>query len=327
MAYIARITTGLGVSFATISYLKAVSVWFEPRKFAFAASFLATAAMIGALCAQAPLAYLITLCGDWKMAMLLFSVASLLIAVVYYIVVRDFNPKQPEASSPNNQLKTLDALKEVIKNKNNWLLTFYVGLSFTAVDAFAGFWGNAYFREAYHISREEAASIISMIFIGMAIGSPIIGKLSEILDSRKGVMIFFHIIGTISLSFVLLTKTTATMSAILLFIFGLCLGIYMLSFAIGNRINPIIITATVAAFINTGEPILGAIFDPLIGYFLDWSWTGKYINKAGEVVSQYTSSSDIKYFELESYHFAFTTLVASMIASLVILVMIKDKKD
>ncbi|MBK2357134.1 MFS transporter [Francisella hispaniensis] len=327
MAYIARITTGLGVSFATISYLKAVSVWFEPRKFAFAASFLATAAMIGALCAQAPLAYLITLCGDWKMAMLLFSVASLLIAVVYYIVVRDFNPKQPEASSPNNQLKTLDALKEVIKNKDNWLLTFYVGLSFTAVDAFAGFWGNAYFREAYHISREEAASIISMIFIGMAIGSPIIGKLSEILDSRKGVMIFFHIIGTISLSFVLLTKTTATMSAILLFIFGLCLGIYMLSFAIGNRINPIIITATVAAFINTGEPILGAIFDPLIGYFLDWSWTGKYINKAGEVVSQYTSSSDIKYFELESYHFAFTTLVASMIASLVILVMIKDKKD
>ncbi|MDE4963515.1 MFS transporter, partial [Francisella tularensis subsp. holarctica] len=41
MAYIARITTGLGVSFATISDLKAGSVWFEPRKFAFAASFLA----------------------------------------------------------------------------------------------------------------------------------------------------------------------------------------------------------------------------------------------------------------------------------------------
>ncbi|WP_343377554.1 MFS transporter [Francisella-like endosymbiont] len=326
IAYIARITTGLGVSFATISYLKAVSVWFEPRKFAFAASFLATAAMIGALCAQAPLAYLITLCGDWKIAMLLFSVASLLIAVVYYIFVRDFNPKQPEASSPSNQLKTLSTLKEVIKNKNNWLLTFYVGLSFTAVDAFAGFWGNAYFREAYHISREEAASIISMIFIGMAIGSPIIGKLSEILDSRKGVMIFFHIIGTIALSFVLLTKTSATISAIMLFIFGLCLGIYMLSFAIGNRINPIIIT-TVAAFINTGEPILGAIFDPLIGYFLDCSWTGKYINKTGEIISQYTSSADIKYFELNSYHFAFTTLVASMIASLVILVMIKDNKD
>lgn len=327
IAYIARIITGLGVSFATISYLKAVSVWFEPRKFAFAASFLATAAMIGALCAQAPLAYLISICGDWKIAMLLFCVASLFVAVLYYVVVRDFNPKQPEASSPSNQLKTIEALKEVVKNKDNWLLTLYVGLSFTAVDAFAGFWGNAYFREAYHISKEQAATIISMIFIGMAIGSPIIGKLSEILDSRKGVMIVFHIIGTVALSIVLLTKTSAFMSGVLLFIFGLCLGIYMLSFAIGNRINPVIITATVAAFINTGEPILGAIFDPLIGYFLDWSWTGKYINSAGEIINKHSSAADIKYFELSSYHFAFTTLVVSMIASLIVLVLIKDSKN
>ncbi|QIV95460.1 sugar phosphate permease [Allofrancisella inopinata] len=326
-AYIARIITGMGVSFATISYLKAVSVWFDPRKFAFAASFLATAAMIGALCAQAPLAYLIALCNDWKMAMLLVCIASLFIAVTYYIVVRDYNPQQPEASSSNNQLGTLEALKQVVKNKNNWYLTLYVGLSFTAVDAFAGFWGNAYFREAYNISKEQAASIISMIFIGMAIGSPILGKLSEILDNRKCVMVVFHIIGTIALSIVLLTKTSTFASAILLFIFGICLGIYMLSFAIGNRVNPIIITATVAAFINTGEPILGAIFDPLIGYFLDWSWTGKFMNSAGEIISQKTSSLDIKYFELASYHFAFTTLVASMAISLIILLLIKDHKE
>jgi hypothetical protein len=102
----------------------------------------------------------------------------------------------------------------------------------------------------------------------------------------------------------------------------------MLSFAIGNRINPVIITATVAAFINTGEPILGAIFDPLIGYFLDLSWTGKYITKAGSIISNNVNpATDIKYFELSSYHFAFTTLVISMIVSLIILIMIKDKKS
>ncbi|MDE4986497.1 MFS transporter, partial [Francisella tularensis subsp. holarctica] len=77
----------------------------------------------------------------------------------------------------------------------------YVGSLFTALEALSGYWGNAYFREAYHISREEAASIISMIFIGMAIGSPISGKLSEILDSRKGVLIFFQISGRIARCF------------------------------------------------------------------------------------------------------------------------------
>ena len=323
MAYVARIITGMGVSFATISYLKAVSVWFEPRQFAFAASFLATAAMIGALCAQAPLAYMINACGSWETAMLIVCVLSLFIAVVYYILVRDFNPKQPKTSSSDQQLSSIEAFKEVLKNKNNWYLTMYVGLSFTAVDAFAGFWGNSYFREAYGISKEHSASIISMIFIGMAIGSPILGKISEILDSRKGVMIVFHIIGTIALSIVLLAKTSAFMSAVLLFIFGLCLGIYMLSFAIGSRINPILIAATVAAFINTGEPILGAIFDPLIGYCLDWSWTGKFV----DIVSSTGVHAKIKYYELSSYHMAFMTLVASMIVSLVILLFIKDKKS
>ena len=326
LAYIARIITGLGVSFATIAYIKAVSVWFEPRKFAFAASFLATAAMIGALCAQAPLAYLISVFGDWKEAMLMFAVFSIAMGVVYYIVVRDFNPQQPHASAPENKQSTMQSLKEVIRNRDNWLLALYVGLSFTAVDAFAGFWGNAYFRESYDVTKEQAATIISMIFIGMAIGSPILGKISEVLDSRKGVMIVFHIIGTIALTIVLLTKTNVWVSGVLLFIFGICLGIYMLSFAIGNRINPIMIAATVAAFINTGEPILGAIFDPLIGYFLDFSWTGHYITQAGQVITEKSSSLDIKYYPLEAYHFAFISLVVSMIASFVILLFIRDKE-
>ena len=97
----------------------------------------------------------------------------------------------------------------------------------------------------------------------------------------------------------------------------------MLSFAIGNRINPILIAATVAAFIDTGEPILGAIFDPLIGYCLDWSWTGKFV----DTISSTGVHSQIKYYEVSSYHMAFTTLVASMIASLVILLFIEDKQS
>ena len=325
MAYTARIITGFGVSFATISYLKAVSVWFPPRKFAFAASFLATAAMIGALSAQAPLAYLIKVCGSWKTAILVFAIISFIIGIIYYIVVRDLNPSRTDIK--NNSNNTIKSFGKVINNKNNWILTLYVGLSFTAVDAFAGFWGNAYFRESYNISKEEAATVISMIFIGMAIGSPIIGKLSDIFDQRKALMIIFHILGTISISLVLLTTTTPILSGILLFIFGLCLGIYMLAFTIASRVNPIAITATVAAFINTGEPLLGAIFDPLIGILLDWSWTGNYINKTGEIVSQQMSITDIKYFEVSSYQFAFSTIVLSMILSLVMIIMIKDKKN
>ncbi|MDE5023094.1 MFS transporter, partial [Francisella tularensis subsp. holarctica] len=76
---------------------------------------------------------------------------------------------------------------------------------------------------------------------------------------------------------VLQFKLTPTISGVLLFFFGFCLGVYMLAFAIGNRINPVVVAATVAALINTGEQFLGALFDLLIGHLLDLTLTGQYI--------------------------------------------------
>ncbi|MDE4990373.1 MFS transporter, partial [Francisella tularensis subsp. holarctica] len=89
--------------------------------------------------------------------------------------------------------------------------------------------------------------IVSMMFLGLAIGSPIICKLSEKFDNSVGIMVAFHIIATISLAVVLQFKLTQTISGVLLFVFGFCLGVYMLAFDIGNRINPVVVAATVAA--------------------------------------------------------------------------------
>ncbi len=135
-------------------------------------------------------------------------------------------------------------------------MTVYTGLTFTTIDVFGGIWGNNYFRELYSVTSKEASYIVSMMFLGLAIGSPVIGKLSERFDNRVGIMVVFHIIATIALAIVLEFKLTPVISATLLFIFGFCLGVYMLAFAIGNRINLIVVAATVAALINTGEPLL-----------------------------------------------------------------------
>ncbi|WP_119343597.1 MFS transporter [Facilibium subflavum] len=329
LGYAGRIMIGFGISFATVSYIKAVSVWFPPHKFAFVTSFLASAAMLGAIAGQAPLAYLIHHSGSWQKGLTICAFIGLIGAVLYFFIIRDNNPKsQIHAESETHTTFNFQAIKAVFLNKNNWLLTLYSGLSFTTIDAFAGLWGNNYFREQYHISTSQAASIISMIFIGLAIGSPVIGKISEHLDRRKPVMLSFHIIATIMLAIVLTFKTTPFIASLCLLIFGFCLGIYMLTFAIGRRINSIAVTATVAALINTGEPVLGAIFDPLIGYFLELHWQGNYINKAGQIVTYAKGAvpdNAIKHFAVSSYHFAFLILTVSMILAFILLCFVKDK--
>jgi len=136
-------------------------------------------------------------------------------------------------------------------------------------------------------------------------------------------MCFFHIIATISLTLVLQMKLTPYLSGFLLFVFGFCLGVYMLAFAIGNRINSVAIAATVAALINTGEPLLGGIFDPLIGHFLDKSWNGMYINS--DNVITHVADGAHRYFSVSAYHSAFTILIISMVVAFFMLLVVRDK--
>ncbi|MGQ4005674.1 MFS transporter [Francisellaceae bacterium CB300] len=320
-----RLMIGIGASFATVGYIKAAAVWFEPRKFAFVCSFLMTAAMTGALLGQVPLVYLIELTGSWHAALISYALFSIVLALFYFSLVRDYNPHATFSNDLKQKTSALEGIKRVLFNRNNWLLTVYTGLTFTTIDVFGGIWGNNYFRELYSVTSKEASYIVSMMFLGLAIGSPVIGKLSERFDNRVGIMVVFHIIATIALAIVLEFKLTPVISSTLLFIFGFCLGVYMLGFAIGNRINPIVVAATVAALINTGEPLLGALFDPLIGYFLDITWSGEYIDAHNNIIQSAVSGAN-RYFDISAYHNAFLILVFSMVVAFFLLVLVKDKE-
>ncbi|MDE4955269.1 MFS transporter, partial [Francisella tularensis subsp. holarctica] len=80
-----------GASFASVGYIKASAVWFEPRKFAFVCSFLMTEAMTGALLGQVPLVYLIELTVSWHRALISYACFSIVIAQLYLALVRDYN--------------------------------------------------------------------------------------------------------------------------------------------------------------------------------------------------------------------------------------------
>ena len=320
-----RLMIGIGASFATVGYIKAAAVWFEPRKFAFVCSFLMTAAMTGALLGQVPLVYLIELTGSWHAALISYALFSIVLALFYFSLVRDYNPHATFSNDLKQKTSALEGIKRVLFNRNNWLLTVYTGLTFTTIDVFGGIWGNNYFRELYSVTSKEASYIVSMMFLGLAIGSPVIGKLSERFDNRVGIIVVFFIIATIALAIVLEFKLTPVISATLLFIFGFCLGVYMLAFAIGNRINPIVVAATVAALINTGEPLLGALFDPLICYFLDITWSGEYIDAHNNIIQSAVNGAN-RYFDISAYHNAFLILVFSMVVAFFLLVLVKDKE-
>ena len=84
-------------------------------------------------------------------------------------------------------------LKNVCANSQTWLATLAAaGLTGTLL-AFGGLWGVPYLMKAREIDKPDAASFISIIFIGWAIGAPFFGWLSDRIGKASCFIALWHV--------------------------------------------------------------------------------------------------------------------------------------
>ena len=310
IAWLSRGLIGAGVAFSTITYMKSAAIWVSPKRYAFINGFLATATMAGAIFGEIPLSLLINHIG-WRSCLFIMGLTGFGLATLFFLIVRD----RPNNSICNNTNKKTTSsfyeLIQVFKNKQNWLLAGYGGLAFSPISIFGGLWGYPFLQQAYQLDRMQAGSMISLIFLGLGIGSPLIGILSEYLGDRRNVMFYCTLVSCASISLVLYCHALPLWAVgALLFIFGFALGAFMLAFVLGKEVNSISVTATVIAMINAGDAILSGITEPLIGKLLDLGWDGSVIK-------------GVHYFSLHSYRTALVVLPLYMIIASLLLLRIK----
>ena len=286
-----RALMGFGVAFATVAYMKLAAVWFPPQRYAFVAGLLATAAMAGAVFGQTPLTLLVNTLG-WRTSLLAVGVVGIVLAFLFITLVRDKKNLHTTSESPI----VFSDILYVFKQKQNWLLTFYSGLAFSPVAVFGGLWGNPFLVEAYHVDKTMSATLVSLVFIGLGLGSPIIGMLSDYCNDRRHVMFFSTLLSCVCITLVLYCPSMPlVLLGAFLFLFGFGIGAFMLVFAMGKELNDIRLTATVIAMINASDAVLDAITEPGIGKLLDLTWSGGMEN-------------GIHHFSLSSYHIALSVL-------------------
>jgi MFS family permease len=149
------------------------------------------------------------------------------------------------------------------------------------------------------------------VFIGLGIGSPLLGMLSDRLGERRRLMIYSTFISFLSIVIVLYCHSLPIwVLGTLLFTFGFALGAFVLVFTIGKELNKAHLTATVIAMINASDAVLDAITEPAIGKLLDVTWDGKIVN-------------GVHYFSLHSYRYALTVLPLYLLAATIMLFWIK----
>lgn len=313
---LARIGVGVGSAFAFVGCLKLASVWFPKKRFALLVGLTNTLGILGGLFSEVPLTKIIQLLG-WQESLVLSSILGLMISVLIVLVIQDhpshhffpfhiIEPKKPA-------VRLWEGLKKVFHCKQTWLIAIFAGIMVAPIIAFAELWAVPFFELSQHLSPYLAAQANSFIFIGIAVGAPLNGLISGALERRKVIMFFGNIGALITLSFVFWRSSLWSPFALhsLLFLSGYCASTMLLCFSLSTQYHSQKMSGTVIAFTNMMIMVIGAIFQPLIGKFLDI-----FLNL--HQATSYTATE---------YRSALSCLLVILFINLVILFFIQEKPD
>ncbi len=312
LASSARFIIGVGATFAVLNTFKVSSNWFAPKRFALLSGLMITLGTLGAVFGQAPLAIFLKISG-WRDGIATLSMVGFIFAGIFYLLVRDKPPHVAYDTTPivNSKIPLHHALYQSLKKSQTWILSVYSGLAFAPILAFGGLWGISFLETKYTCSHEIAAFLTSLIFVGFALGSPLLCNLSTWIGKRKPIMVYGTLIALALLTLILYVSIpNKLVIGTLLFLFGFSLSGFLLSFTVIHEINIPIMTASVIGIMNTLNGFFGAITDPLIGFMLD-------------LRASHKESFGLD-FNVSDYQIALSFLPAYLIICLLLLLFIKE---
>lgn len=275
-ASVGRFSMGIGSAFAFIGCLVLVSRWFKPQYFALLAGLVQLMSSVGALIGEAPLAAAVS-AYDWREVMTIIAVAGIVVASLIWLIVRDA-PASVKVKHHINRGE-LKRLLTVCSKKQTWLVAIYAFTSWAPILVFAALWGVPFLVAKYGISSTNAASAVSMVWISIGFGSPLIGWWSDQIGRRVLPLLMCSTIGLISISIILfMPHLPYPMVFPLLLLFGFSASSQALSFALVKDNNCPSMVGTAIGFNNTMVVCGGILFQPLVGFILRSTWDGSMAN-------------------------------------------------
>jgi sugar phosphate permease len=127
--------------------------------------------------------------------------------------------------------------------------------------------------QVYGLSKAKAGEILSMIAVGMIVGSPLLSFVSDrILRARKPVLVLSSFL-VLCLTALLAFRTDG-LSLPILYLLTLGLGIFssaivVIGFTTTKELFPIQMAGTSTGLVNLFPFAGGAVFQPVFGYLLE----------------------------------------------------------
>ncbi len=310
IAQFGRFMIGMGSAAAFLSVGKIINQCFPEEKRATLFGLTMAVGTVGALNGGLPLCYLLELVG-WSHCLLMLCLLGLVLLTVSY-----FTLSLPESHERHERVSSFKSLTLILKNKECWTYALTAIGLYLAICVFGDLWGVAYIMKAYGIERAQAVPIISMMYVGLCVGSITITWISDRLGKARSFIIFSTIMLLILLSLVIAPLSLPfEMLYLLFFLIGFFAGAEMLCFSGACKAVSSSIAGITTGFLNGLVMIVGAGIQMGVGIVLDALWKGS------------TGFDGIKIYDVNDYRIALSLTLPILLLALFSSLFIKEKKS
>jgi sugar phosphate permease len=190
---VGRALLGIGMACNLMGPYKLFALWFEPRAFATLAGILVAIGSTGNLVATTPLVLLVEQMG-WRSGFQLIAFINLILTVLFFVIVRDRPPEKAPHGGPAGQSmnagQAVNNLRMLFKQKDYWIISLGTFGRYGVYAAFQALWAGPYLMEVIGLSALTTGNLILLLNLGMILGSPICGTLSDrVFRTRKWVIV------------------------------------------------------------------------------------------------------------------------------------------
>jgi len=264
LSSIARLLMGIGSAFAFIAVLIVTADLFQHKYFALMTGITQMLAALGAMMGQIPLSKAVLVFG-WHRSMFYLAAIGFILAMLTWI----FLNYEKEKVISTQQDYFWKNLKKIFANKQTWFIALYACLLWAPMSGFASLWGIPYLMTVHHLTHTQAASLSAMMWLGLALFSPLLGWFSTTVHHRVFPLAASALLGFICFAMLLLITHLSTwmIGALIFLAGGACAG-QALSFTSIKENNGEHLRGAAIAVNNMAVVISGAIFQPLIGKIL-----------------------------------------------------------
>jgi MFS family permease len=292
-----RFLIGASAAFSLVGAFAVAGQWFAPTQFALLGGLAMASGMAGGVLGQAPVRLLVEMQG-WRPTLAVMAIGGLVISGMALAFVRD------RTRGKGGLVAVLGGLGRVLQSPQTWLIGLAgLGTNGTLL-GFGGLWGVPFMRAAHGLEPATAAFVTSLLIAGWGCGAPVFGWLSDRMGRRRVPFLIGY--GICLPAFMVLVYGPPLVPeavAALTFLTGFGGSAQIVCFATVREVNPPALSGTAIGVVNAFVTGTGAIYQPMIGWLLDASWSGSLVEGA-------------RIYAVGDYRVAFSVLVAGLLVGL-----------